>query len=293
MHEQRSNEAAIWLVFGLSGQVGAALQGSLCGADPPVLALSRTPRAPGACVRWLAGELASAPDPAQPVAAIASLGPLDAFAQWFERSRLAPARVVALGSTSVHGKRGSPDPAERRLVQALLEAERRLAETAAARGSALTLLRPTLIYGSGRDQNLSRIVALARRWRWLPLPRQARGLRQPVHVEDVAGAVLHCLRATQPCPGVYDLPGGETLAFDEMLRRTLAAAVPRARLVRVPGPAFRAGIRMLRLSGRLGAAGEGVLARLDQDLAYDPAPAREALGHRPRGFQPTADMFPG
>ena len=42
--------------------------------------------------------------------AIASLGPLDAFAAWFEGCPDAPARVVALGSTSVHGKAGSPDP---------------------------------------------------------------------------------------------------------------------------------------------------------------------------------------
>jgi hypothetical protein len=51
-------------------------------------------------------------------------------------------------------------------------------------------------------------------------------------------------------------------------------------------------VRALRIGGLLGAAGEGVLARLDQDLAYDAGPAREALGYAPRGFQPDAGTFP-
>jgi len=49
---------------------------------------------------------------------------------------------------------------------------------------------------------------------------------------------------------------------------------------------------MLRGLGRLDAAGDGVLVRLDQDLVYDAGPARNALDHYPRGFQPSADMFP-
>lgn len=281
-----------WLVFGLSGQVGCALQAALSPTDPPVFAVTRAAREDASGVYWLPGSLADFAAPPVAVDAIASLGPLDAFTDWFERSSLAPARVVALGSTSVHGKADSPDAGERALARTLREAEHRLATVAAGRGCALTLLRPTLLYGLGRDRNLSRLVALARRWRFLPLPFRAGGLRQPVHVADVAAAVLHALRAARPCPGHFDLPGGETLPFDEMARRALAAGAPGARLVRIPGPLFRAGVRLMRTVGSLGSAGEGVLARLDQDLAYDAAPARAALAHAPRGFQPDAGSFP-
>lgn len=281
-----------WLVFGLSGQVGAALRALHLPADAELCAPTRTQQADAPGLRWLAGSLQQPPALDVAFDAVVSLGPLDAFSHWFQASALAPARVVALGSTSVHGKRDSPDPRERALVATLQRAEAGLARACAERGCALTLLRPTLIYGLGRDRNLSRIVALARRWRWLPLPWSAGGLRQPVHASDVAAAVLAALPPGRACPGVFDLPGGETLPFDQMLVRTLAAAAPGARLVRVPGPLFRAGVRGLRLAGRLGDAGEGVLARLDRDLAYDLAPVKMALGYAPRGFQPTADLFP-
>jgi nucleoside-diphosphate-sugar epimerase len=288
-----SDEArGAWLVFGLTGQVGQAMRTLLHASDPPVLAVSRRPQRDEGRVAWQRSSLQDFASPARAVDAIVSLGPLDAFAQWFETSPLAPARVVALGSTSVHAKKHSPDRAERALAVALRDAERRLAAAAAARGTVLTVLRPTLTYGHGRDRNLSRIVGLARRWRVLPLPWHARGLRQPVHVEDVASVVLGRLRARSSCPGFFDLPGGETLPFDVMLARALTAGAPTATVVRLPGPLFRAGVGALRGMGLLDAAGVGVLARLDQDQAYDPEPARIALGHYPRGFQPSAATFP-
>ena len=276
-----------WLVFGLTGMVGEALQARHGPADPPLLGVSRRPPADTARVAWRAGELpAAGPMPA--TKAIASLGPLDAFAAWFEACGLAPARVVALGSTSVHGKAGSPDPAERELVERLRAAEARLAAACAARGTALALLRPTLVWGRGRDRNLSRWVALARRLRWLPLPRTARGLRQPIHADDVAGAVLAALRAPRPVAGVFDLPGRDTLPYDEMVARCLRAAAPGARLVRVPAPLFRLGLALLGGRG----PGPGVIARLDQDLAYDPGPVQAALDWRPVPFAPAPADFP-
>jgi nucleoside-diphosphate-sugar epimerase len=275
--------------------VGQALLARLTPGGPAVFAVSRQPQPQVEPVQWLRGELADMPDAdALPdTEAVLSLGPLDAFSRWFEATHRSPRRVVALGSTSLHGKQGSPDPAERDLARRLGDAEQRLARAAASRGSILTVLRPTLLYGNGRDQSLSRLVRLARRWRWLPLPRRAAGLRQPIHVDDVAQAVLRCLLEPDPVPGHFDLPGGETLPFDAMVRRALAASAPGARILRLPGPVFRSGVRLARIGGHLGPAGEGVLARLDTDLAYDPEPARNALRLQPRGFHPVAEMFPG
>lgn len=274
-----------WLVFGLTGLVGECLRDAWRPDDPPLIAVSRHPQADAARLRWLAGALPDMADPPFAPAAVVSLGPLDAFAAWFARSSLVPARVVALGSTSVHAKAASPDAGERAVAAALAAAESRLATACVARGSALTVLRPTLIYGRGRDRNLSRLVAFARRWRVLPLPSGASGLRQPVHADDVAAAVLRALRSPLPVPGHFDLPGGEALPFDEMARRCLAVAAPAARVLSLPGPVFRLGAA---LSGRSAAPGEGVLARLGQDQAYDGGPLQAALGLRSRPFRPTA-----
>lgn len=281
---QGPDKAQGWGFFGLTGLVGEALCDALGDRDPVAWALSRHP--PPTRRPWIAGALPE-PPPLPPVQALASLGPLDAFTAWFEASDHAPARVVALGSTSRSGKRDSPDPAERDLAARLADCEHRLAEACRARGTALLLLRPTLIWGRGRDRNLSRWVALARRLRWLPFPADGNGLRQPVHADDVAAAVLAALRRPVPLSGRFDLPGGETLAYPDMLRRCLAVAAPGARLVRLPGPLFRG---LVALAGRRG-PGRGVVERLGRDLVFDGAPVRAALGLAARPFRPAPGDF--
>jgi len=280
-----------WLVFGLSGQVGVAFLDAMAVGEAELVAVSRQSRTDAPGLQWVRAGYGEPFQVPGAVDAVISFGPLDLFTRWFEQSGMTPQRVVALGSTSVHSKSASPDPSERELAQRLATAERQLDAACRASGSHLCLLRPTLIYGGG-DRSLSRVVALARRWHVVPLPADATGLRQPVHAGDLAAATLACLRADPPVQGRYDLPGGETLSYREMLHRTLAVAVPRAILVRVPGPLFRTGLRALRAFGMRG-AGEGLLARFDRDLVYDAGPARRDFGYSPRPFRPEPDMFRG
>ena len=280
-----------WLAFGLTGAVGSALLDDWRPGEARITAVTRRP--PPACdgVDWHAGDFEDWRPPQPEFDAVISVGPLAEFSRWYERTGPASSRVVALGSTSVHSKSRSIDPAERALAGQLAAAEDRLAAACAARGAVVTVLRPTLIYGLARDRNLTRIVELARRWRVIPLPRGATGLRQPVHAADVAGAVLAGLRRPGPVPGRFDLPGGETLAYDEMVRRTLAAAVPSARVLRLPDAAFGAALGLARAVGAVPDAGEGMRRRLGEDLVHDDGPVRSALGIALRPFTPTAAMF--
>ena len=278
-----------WLVFGATGAVGRALLAGWRAEEAGIDAVSRRvpPPPPRDGLRWLAGDLDTWQAPSAAYDAVLSVGPLDWFARWYDRAGPRAARVIAVGSTSVHSKLASPDPDERDLAAP----SRASAAACASRGAALTVLRPTLIYGVGGDRNLSRFVAIARRWGVVPLPRGATGRRQPVHAADVAGAVLAAVRAPAPVPGRFDLPGGETLPYDEMVRRTLAAAAPSARLWRVPDALFHTSFRLARAVGAVAGAGEGMVGRLGADLVYDGGAARAALGVASRPFAPTAAMF--
>ena len=269
------------LVFGLSGQVGDALAPAL-GELAPVLALSRAPREASAGIEWQQASLESYGAAPADCARIVSLGPLDAFARWVERTRPAAARIVALGSTGVEHKRDSPDPREREFAAQLAAAEARLFAHAAAGGAAFTVLRPSLLYGNGRDLSLTPLARRARRWRRLPWPRGGTGLRQPTHVEDVARALLACLDAPASHGRAFDLPGAEALPFDAMVERFLARHAPGARLWRWPDPAFR--LAMIAAGRGEGLAGWSWRARRDQ--VSDLEAARSAFGYAPRRFEP-------
>lgn len=286
-----SGTGARALLFGGSGQVGAAVLARLLHAGWEVDALSRGSQVPAPGLRWLRGGFDAMPAVARRYDAIVSCGPLDHFAHWQARTGVDAPRVVAFGSTSLAVKRGSADDGERGLAARLAAAEAALFAAAKARGTTAIVLRPTLVYGAGRDQTLTRIAAMAGRVGVFPLPRGAVGLRQPVHVDDLAATAMAALAARGAGGRGYDLPGGETLAYREMVARVLAAMEPPARLVELPAPLFALLAGALRASGRLQGFGAEAQARLRQDLVFDPAPAARALGHAPRAFRPEAAMF--
>ncbi|MGY1410475.1 MULTISPECIES: NAD-dependent epimerase/dehydratase family protein [unclassified Luteimonas] len=279
------------LVFGGSGQIGRPLLRRLSEAGWVVLALSREaqPALPG--VRWQVGELAATGPLPPAVDVILSCGPLDGFAQWLARVAPDCRRVIAFGSTSVEVKRDSADAAERDVAARLRAAEETLFAAAAARDAHATVLRPTLVYGAGRDATLTRIAALARRLHGFALPRDACGLRQPVHVDDLAAAAIACLDVATTHGHAYALPGGETMAYRDMVARVLASLPERPRLWTLPPPLFRMLLAPARLAGMASGFGDAALARMREDLAFDDGPARRDFGYAPRAFAPTAAMF--
>lgn len=279
------------LVFGASGQIGVPLLARLRAAGWDVVAVSRQQQADTCGVRWLRGSLDALPDLPRAVDAIFSCGPLDHFARWYQAGAVASPRLVAFGSTSMHAKQASADGHERELAARLRAAETLLLATAQARGTGATVLRPTLVYGAGRDQTLTRIARLALRWGVFPLPVAARGLRQPVHVDDLADAAMAACGAPSAAGRGYDLPGGETLAYAEMVARVLACLAPPPRLWRLPGPLFRAALALARARGLGAGLGAAAVARMHDDLVFDAGPARRDLGYAPRPFRPVAAMF--
>lgn len=283
--------APVALVFGGSGQIGLPLLARLAAAGWSVLAISRQAQRAQPGTHWQVGELAATGPLPPAVDVIFSCGPLDGFAQWYARAAPASRRVIAFGSTSVEVKRDSADAAERDVAARLRAAEETLFAAAAARGARATVLRPTLVYGAGRDATLTRIAGLARRLHGFALPRDACGLRQPVHVDDLAAAAIACLDAAATHGHAYALPGGDTMAYREMVARVLASLPERPRLWTLPPPLFRMLLAPARVAGLASGFGDAALARMREDLAFDAGPARRDFGYAPRAFAPTAAMF--
>jgi nucleoside-diphosphate-sugar epimerase len=201
-------------------------------------------------------------------------------------------RVVALSSTSRFTKIGSGDMAENAVAAKLIESEAQVQAWAEARGIEWVVLRPTLIYGLGRDKNISEIARFIRRFGFFPVLGQAHGLRQPIHAEDVAAACVAALQAPAAANRAYNLSGGETLAYREMVARVFKAMGCPVRLVTVPLWAFRLAVAMLRRVLRFRHWSAAMAERMNRDLVFDHAEAARDLGFKPRGFALTAEDMP-
>jgi len=274
------------LLTGATAAVGRRLLARLQAQQREVLALSRQASAPQACTRWLRHDLYRDDASACPaVARVFSAGPLDGLAAWSARANWrAGTRVIALSSLSAETKQASLLADERQLAQRLHAAEATLRERARERGWQLTLLRVSLIYDPlHRQLSLDRLLDVARRLHFLPLPADASGLRQPLHADDLALAMLALADADAAPQGVLRLPGGETLAFNQMVSRYVQAQTPSLRVCTVPVALARlaeAGLRLGRQRHRLLAS---QLRRSRHDLCVA-QPDWGRIGVQPRGF---------
>jgi nucleoside-diphosphate-sugar epimerase len=198
-----------------------------------------------------------------------------------------PERIVALSSTSLFTKAASSDPAEVALARTIADAERSLADWASRNGVAWTILRPTLIYGAGRDRNVSEIARFIQRFGFFPLLGEASGLRQPVHAGDVARACLQGLALTHDAASgmIYNISGGEALSYRAMVERIFADLGRPARLLRVPGWAFASAVVCARLLPRFRDLSTAMPRRMNQDMVFDHSDAARDLDFRPRAFR--------
>ncbi len=200
-------------------------------------------------------------------------------------------RIVVLSSTSRFTKNTSSDPNERKIAQQLIKGEEFLQTWAATHEVKWVILRPTLIYGYGHDKNIAEIARFIRRFGFFPLLGSAKGLRQPVHVEDVALACYTALD-TLKTNRSYNLTGEEALPYHEMVKRVFAALNHPPRMLTVPLWIFQIAAWGLSWLPHYRYWTSAMAERMNQDLRFDCSDAKLDLNFSPRSFKLTAEDLP-
>ena len=266
------------LISAAVNQIGffALARAAALGMDVRATRRRRCFQTDPASITWLED-----PDAAE---AMVHCGPLAPAALMVDRLGPKGLKVaVAFSSASIHFKAGSSDPREAAMVDSLRKGEEAFAQACARHGVSSTILRPTMIYGCGLDENVTALAAMMRRLPALPVPWGANGLRQPVHADDLADLALRAVQAARPGHTVLDAPGGERLGYRAMLRRIGLAINRPAVILPVPGL-----VGALQLARRAGFAPRSPspeqLARMADDLSLDGTEAARVFGWAPRGF---------
>ena len=165
------------------------------------------------------------------------------------------------------------------------EAYERIEDGLLARHDHLTVLRPTMIYGSRRAWAVSWLIRQMARRRVMPMVGRGRNLMQPVLARDVADALMAVLDRDATARQAYDLPGRAAVPYSQMLR-TISRALGRQHLlVPVPlGPARRvaAAVRARRPGFPIQ---DEQLLRMSEDKAFDWSAAAAGFGYDPAGIE--------
>lgn len=192
-------------------------------------------------------------------------------------------RLVVFSSTSVISKKHSVDPSEQNLVNQLSAAEEAIKASCENANAAYTILRPSMIYGYGRDQNVSKIAAMISRYKFMVLAGKAKGLRQPVHADDLVKVVLDNLGNTTSYAQTYSLAGGEALSYRAMVERIFKGLGLKPRIISVPESLMRTILWLAAKVTRFDYT-SSMATRMSQDLVYDCEAARQELGFDPQPF---------
>lgn len=206
--------------------------------------------------------------------------------------KLGARRVIAVSSTSRFTKIDSADAEEKATARKLAESEKKLETWARSKGISWIILRPTMIYGLGRDKNIANLARLIRRLGFFPLARRAQGLRQPVHAEDLAAACLSALEKSALVNHAYNLSGGETLTYREMILRLFAALGQPAHVIAAPLWLFKIAAPVIRFFPQYRSWNADMAKRMSFDMAFDHAEAARDLNFSPRIFKLSAKDLP-
>ena len=144
----------------------------------------------------------------------------------------------------------------------------------AAGGVPYSIVRPTWIFGGGREVLANNIAWILRYMPIFVVPGDGRYLVQPIHVDDLAHI---CLRAAHgPSDGIMDAAGPDTMSFDQLVR-AIRHAVGRHRPILHASPAA-----MVALSRALGVVVRDVVLTADEIRGLTAgllASHHPALGH--------------
>jgi uncharacterized protein YbjT (DUF2867 family) len=193
-------------------------------------------------------------------------------------------RIVAVSSTSRYTKNASTDNHDQAVARRLAQAEESVQRWSQTHQVEWIILRPTLIYGLARDKNIAEIARFIRRFAFFPVFGAAQGLRQPLHVADLAEVCLLALGTKSVANRSYDISGGETLTYRAMVKRIFIGLERTPRLITIPLWMFSAALYLLKPIPRYQNWSVGMAERMNQDMVFDHRDAVRDFGFSPRQF---------
>ena len=153
-----------------------------------------------------------------------------------------------------------------------------------ASGLEITTLLVSLVYGEPLSGAFGALAKVVRKLPVVPVLGNGRWVSAPVHVDDVARAILGCIEHEATIGKSYDIGGPDPVSLDALLDKIGAHLGARRPKLHIP---FRAALATARVLTRLLRKPPLTVSNVlgsNQDTAIDCAPARRDFGFKPAGL---------
>lgn len=149
-------------------------------------------------------------------------------------------------------------------------------------GLAFVILRPSLVYGDADAGVFSTIEKLST-LPFVPVFGDGKAVFRPIHVEDVAAAIMASANEASAVGKTLDLGGPDTVSFDELIRRVHTSRGVERRIVHMPAWLGLLGAAVLGILQKPPVTRSNVLGGLES-APMDVLLTRDVLRLSPRPF---------
>lgn len=147
-----------------------------------------------------------------------------------------------------------------------------------------TIIRPTMIYGSKEDRNMSRLITFIRKMPVIPVFGSGKFLQQPIHVEDLAKVIIQAAYSKKSTRKSYNVSGASPITYNDIIKTVTSSLNTYCKIIHIP----------LNISILLANFFERLLARpiikveqikrLNEHKAFTHDDAKKDLNFKPREF---------
>jgi len=235
----------------------------------------------GLNIEWALGDvsdsqsLTSAMQGADALVNIASLGFGHADSIITAAQNAGIQRAVFISTTAIFTQLNAPSKKVRVAAELAIETS----------GLKYTILRPTMIYGGPRDRNMWRLIRFMRYSPIVPVFGDGQYLQQPIHVDDVAQAMVSCISNDKTIGKSYNIAGKHPLTYNEVVDTIARQMNRRVWKFHIPSKPV---VSLLRLFERIyipfPIKAEQVL-RLNENKDFSYAEAQKDFGFSPLSFE--------
>lgn len=150
----------------------------------------------------------------------------------------------------------------------------------------VSILRPTIIYGSKMDRNLWKLIDYLYHHKFFPVFGNGKNLMQPIHAKDLGEAVHGVLiNRTKTFNRSYNVAGTEAISYQRMLEIITRELKTKVIFVHLP---IRLSIAAARVYGWVAKNPKikvEQVMRMNEDKAFSYDDARNDFGYSPRSFE--------
>lgn len=188
-------------------------------------------------------------------------------------------RLILVHTTGIYSKHKSAGEEYRKIDNQVYELTKQ-------HDIALTILRPTMIYGTLNDRNVSFFIKLVDKCKIVPTVNGAHYELQPVHCADLGKALYLVLMNPEKCNGNdYNLSGAEPIELCDMLKEIEKNLGVRRKYISCPFFIAYVGALLIYVLTLKKKDYREKVQRLCEPRVYSHDKATQDFGYEPRTFQ--------